>query len=65
MNKLHIVFLLFILYANCPWEDPLRGTAWGQQRPARGLEDHLQAVPGTPGPSWCFTEREKAIIKEK
>lgn len=23
MNKLHIVFLLFILYANCPWEDPL------------------------------------------
>lgn len=24
MNKLHIVFLLFILYANCPWEDPLR-----------------------------------------
>lgn len=65
MNKLHIVFLLFILYANCPWEDPLLSLHGDSRGRLRGLEDHLQAVPRMPGPSWCFTKQETEIINGK
>ena len=65
MNKLHIVFLLFILYANCPWEDPLLSLHGDSGGRLRGLEDHLQAVPRTPGPSWRFAKGEEEVVAGK
>lgn len=64
MNKLHIVFLLFILYANRPWEDPLLALHGDIRGRLQGWEDHLQAFPGTPGPVLVAFLRE-VIIKGK
>lgn len=64
MNKLHIVFLLFILYANCPWEDPLlarHGDSRGRLEAWRTACKQFWDA----GPSWRFAEGEKVIINGK